>query len=176
MPPLTDQLDLERLGLKPGGGSRFDIRVRVGAFIFGAQRYELADDPVEVLVDVTRTTSGYVIRARCEAELEGPCMRCADDFALPLKIDQSEIHEPRIGSDLASDYVEGTNFDIAAFVRDAIGLALPPSISGRIDQQSGGCVDCGRGPDQLQELGLTVVEAVEHEPDPRWAKLRELEL
>jgi uncharacterized protein len=179
MPPITDQLDLGHLGLKPGGGTRFETAVRVGAFVFGAQRYELADDPVIVLVDVSRTTTGYVIRARTEVELEGPCMRCSDDFALPLAVDQSEIHEPTLDPELASDYVtEGKFFDLTAFVRDAVGLTIPASVSGRLDEADG-CRDCGRSREQLLQIGVVTAEAEPepaNEPDPRWAKLRELEL
>ncbi|MBI5310801.1 MAG: DUF177 domain-containing protein [Actinobacteria bacterium] len=183
MPPLTDQLDLDRMGLKPGGGSRFEIAVRVGEFVFGHQHYSLADDPLPVLVDASRTTSGFVVRVRAKPQIEGPCMRCSDDFGLALKIDHSEVHEPALDGELASDYVEeGKLLNVAALVRDAVGLALPPSISGPLDEH-GQCTACDRTHEQLLELGVAGEQDVaeleqreQHAPDPRWAKLRELEL
>lgn len=183
MPPVSDQLDLEHLGLKPGGGTRFETSVRVGDFTFSGQHYSLADDPLLVLIDASRTTSGYVMRARAKPEVEGPCMRCSDDFGLQLKIDHSEVHEPGLDDELASEYVEDGKLDLAALVRDAVGLALPPSISGPLDE-SGACTTCDRTHEQLFQLGIVgeheALEAGEpdreREPDPRWAKLRELEL
>lgn len=183
MPPVSDQLDLEHLGLKPGGGTRFETAVRVGEFIFSGQRYALTADPLLVLVDASRTTSGYVVRVRAKPEVNGPCMRCSDDFALSLKIDHSEVHEPGIDTELASEYVEDGKLDLAALVHDAVGLALPPSISGPLDD-SGDCTACDRTHDQLQLLGVIGedeatdddVAGGEHQPDPRWEKLRELEL
>ncbi|MFY9265434.1 MAG: YceD family protein [Solirubrobacterales bacterium] len=181
MPPITDQLDLGRLGLKAGGGTRFETAVRVGAFEFGEQRYALADDPVIVTVDVSRTTSGYVVRLRCTAEIEGPCMRCYDDFALVVPIDHSEIHEPHLDEDMASEYVDDGKLDVSGVLRDAIGLALPTSISGPIGSD-GRCGACNRSEPELAALGIVAeLKAVdrleaESEPDPRWAKLRELDL
>lgn len=182
MPPISDQLDLARLGLQPGGGTRFEAAVRVGDFFFGGQRYTLADDPLLVLIDASRTTSGYVVRVRAKPEIEGPCMRCSDDFGLPLKIDHAEVHEPSLDADLASVYVTGNDLDLAALVRDAVGLALPVSISGPLDE-NGHCGACDRTRAQLSRLGVIGEDAAgaaetedQHEPDPRWAKLRELEL
>jgi uncharacterized protein len=182
MPPISDQLDLARLGLKPGGGKRFEVAVRVGEFIFGGQRYVLTDDPLPVLIAASRTTTGYVVRVRAKPEIEGPCMRCSDDFGLALKIDHSELHEPSLDDDLASVYVTGNDLDLAALVRDAVSLALPPSISGPLDA-NGDCRACDRTREQLSILGVVGEDELgaaepedQHEPDPRWAKLRELEL
>lgn len=173
MAQITDTVDLGTLGLKPGGGTRFDVRVPVGEFVFGEQRYELAEDPIQVTLDFTRTTSGYVIRARATDSLNGPCMRCYGDYSLPLAIDHSEIHEPHLEE--PSDYVTGTEADIAGIVRDAVGLSLPTSISSPVDE-SGVCIYCDNSADQLAKARETDSAAEEPEPDPRWAKLRELEL
>lgn len=183
MPAITDQLDLDRLGLKPGGGTRFETAVRVGGFVFGAQRYELTLDPLPVLIDASRTSSGYVVRVRSKFAVKGPCMRCSDDFSLDLKIDHSEVHEPSLDDELASDYVTGDDMDLASLVHDAVGLALPTSIAGRLDDE-GNCESCDRTHRQLLELGVSDEDEAggeidgegPREPDPRWAKLRELEL
>lgn len=175
MAPLTDIVDLGQLGLKPGGGIRFEAAVPVGPFIFGEQRYELSDDPVPVNVEVTRTSSGNVIRVRLTDSLEGPCMRCYGDYSMPLSIDHSEVHEPTLDPELGSDYVEGQQLDLAQLVRDAISLSLPTSISSPVDED-GVCIYCERSAEQLAKLSDADSAAEEEQLDPRWAKLRELEL
>ncbi len=168
----TDTIDLERLGMKSGGGWHGEVLVTPHAFVFGDQRYEPAGAPLPVQVSVSRTTTGYVVHLRFEATIEGPCMRCFDDQPFTVRIDQNEVHEPQL--ELASDYVGEEGFDIAGFAHDAIGLALPQTMSGELDAD-GGCRLCRRTSGQLRELG--VGEPDEHEElDPRWAKLRELEL
>jgi uncharacterized protein len=175
MTPVTDIVDLGQLGLKPGGGIRMEALVPVGEFVFGEQRYLLSKDPVAITLDISRTSSGYVIRVRTKNSLDGPCMRCYGDFSLPLSIDHSEVHEPHLDSDLASDYVSGQELDLAALVRDAVGLSLPVSISSPVDE-NGVCTDCEQSAEQLAKLRDSEPEAEEPQLDPRWAKLRELEL
>jgi uncharacterized metal-binding protein YceD (DUF177 family) len=175
MAPLTDIVDLGQLGLKPGGGIRFEAAVPVGDFKFSDQRYSLSDDPVPVTVDVTRTSSGNVIRVRLTDSINGPCMRCFGDYSMPLAIDHSEIHEPHLDEDLASEYVEGLELDLAGLVRDAIGLALPTSISSPVDE-NGVCIYCEHSEEQLAKLRDSEPADEEPQLDPRWAKLRELEL
>jgi uncharacterized metal-binding protein YceD (DUF177 family) len=174
MAPLTDIVDLGQLGLKPGGGIRFEAAVPVGDFKFSDQRYKLADDPVPVTVDVTRTSSGNVIRVRLTDSLEGPCMRCYGAYSMPLSIDQSEVHEPALDEELASDYVQGNELDLAQMVRDAISLALPTSISSPVDE-NGICIYCESPAEQLAKARDSDADEGQ-ELDPRWAKLRELEL
>jgi uncharacterized protein len=175
MPPLSDIIDLGDLGLKPGGGIRFDALVPVGDFVFGGQKYTLTEDPATVTIDVSRTSSGYVIRLRAEDSLEGPCMRCYGDYKMPLTIDHSEVHEPHLDSDLASEYIKGNDVDLSWLVHDAIGLALPTSISSPVDDD-GFCTECTDSRERLAHLVAEEPEEQEKEPDPRWAKLRELEL
>lgn len=174
MPPISTTVDLGELGLKPGGGVRFDAAVPVGEFVFGAQNYALADDPALVTIDVSRTSSGYVIRVRGSHDLEGPCMRCYGDFSLLVKVDHKEVHEPYLDVELASEYVEGNELNLEALVRDAIGLMLPTSISSPIDE-NGHCTDCTDAKRQLTHLVDETPPETEKEPDPRWEKLRELE-
>lgn len=175
MTPVTDIVDLGQLGLKPGGGIRMEALVPVGEFIFGAQPYRLSKDPVAITLDISRTSSGFVMRVRTNNSLEGPCMRCYGDFSMPLSIDHSEVHEPHLDAELASDYVTGQDLDLAALVRDAVGLSLPVSISSPVDE-NGVCTECEQSAEQLAKLRDSEPQVEEPEPDPRWAKLRELEL
>lgn len=172
---MTDIVDLGQLGLKPGGAIRFDALVPVGEFVFGAQRYALRTDPAPVTVDVSRTSSGSVIRVRTSNALQGPCMRCYGDYTMEVTIDHREVHEPHLDEELASDYVKEQDLDLAALVRDAIGLSLPVSISSPVDE-NGVCTECEQSADQLAKLRDSEPEPDEPQPDPRWAKLRELEL
>jgi uncharacterized metal-binding protein YceD (DUF177 family) len=177
MPALTDIVDLGKLGLAPGGAKHLDLRVAVGKFVFGDQDYLLGEDPAPVGVDITRTISGNVIRVRLETTINGPCMRCFGDLSLPIEVDHSEVHEPRIEPELASEYVDGLELDLAGLVRDATALALPATIASPVDE-SGVCTQCERSAERLAKL----VEdgpgdgGESAQPDPRWAKLRELEL
>jgi uncharacterized protein len=168
----TDTIDLEHLGLKQGGGWHGDVLVAAQPFVFGDQRYEPADALLPVRLAVSRTTSGYVVHARFEATLEGPCMRCFDDQPFSVAVDQNEVHEPQL--ELASEYATDSSFDLAGFVHDTIGLALPQTMSGELDG-SGGCKLCGRTRAELRQIGIDD-RPEDDEIDPRWAKLRELEL
>lgn len=172
MPQVIDNFDLGSLHLKPGGGTRFDALVPVGDYTFGEQRYELGTDPLPVTIDVSRTSHGYVLRLRAKNTLNGPCMRCYGDYSMPLDVDHSEIHEPHLEE--PSEYVEVNDVDLAGLVHDAIGLILPTSISSPVDE-NGICTDCENAPEQLSKLRDSE-PAEEPELDPRWAKLRELDL
>jgi uncharacterized protein len=79
-------------------------------------------------------------------------------------VDQPSTDE----EELASPYVDGDELDVAAWAHDAIALALPQAILCREDC-AGLCPECG--------IPLNDIEGEhthEREPDPRWAKLREL--
>jgi uncharacterized metal-binding protein YceD (DUF177 family) len=102
-------------------------------------------------------------------------MRCFGDYSLPLAIDHSEVHEPLLEDDLASEYVDGQDLDLAGLVRDAIGLSLPTSISSPTDE-NGVCIYCQNSAEQLAKLSDSVEGSEEPQLDARWAKLRELEL
>jgi uncharacterized metal-binding protein YceD (DUF177 family) len=102
-------------------------------------------------------------------------MRCYGDYTMPLTIDHKEVHEPHLDEELASDYVTEQDLDLAALVRDALGLSIPTSISSPVDE-NGVCTECEQSAEQLAKLRDSEPEAVEPQLDPRWAKLRELEL
>lgn len=172
---LAGSIDLGQLGLTPGGGFGAELDVVVEPFSFGGQDYLVAESPLPVRVDVSRTGTGYVTRARSEATLRGPCMRCFDAIPLAVTIDARDVHEPAIAPEMASDYVDDADvFDLASFVRDTIGLALPATMSGELDD-AGGCRLCGRDRGELAEMGVGERPGA-GEPDPRWAKLKELKI
>ncbi len=165
----TEIFDVDRLGLSSGEGRRFELSVPVSAFEFGGQRYELPDGVVDALLNVDHMTSGYSLRLRFDAELEGPCMRCLEDAGQVLHVDAREVDQPGGGDDLRSPYLEEGRLDLTAWARDALALALPTQIVCR-EECRGLCSVCG------QNLNEEPGHAHEAEPDPRWAALRELKL
>jgi len=170
MPLLTDTLDLGRMQLVSGEGRRFDLHVHLQPFAFGDDHYPVAPDPIAVRMDISRTThSGYALRLRFGAALEGPCMRCLGPAAPAVEVDAREVDQPGGGEDLDSPYVDGDDvLDVARWARDALALALPAQILCREDCL-GLCAECGAdlnnaGPEHHHDKA----------PDPRWAKLSEL--
>lgn len=171
MRPRADTFDLAALRLSAGEGRSLELSQPVEPFELGGQRYAVTPDPVPLRLDVSRTThSGWALRLRFEVALEGPCMRCLEPAAPRFAIDVREFDQPGGGEELESPYVEEQQLDVAAWTRDALALALPAGLLCREDC-AGLCPVCG---ENLNHAGPE--HGHEAEPDPRWAKLRELEL
>jgi len=165
----TDIFDLGRLGLHSGEGRRLDVRVTLDPLEFGGQRYESVERSVPVRLDVSRTVGGYALHLTFTVQLEGPCMRCLEAALPSISVDAREVDQPDDGGDeLSSPYVNGDELDLRAWARDALALALPAQIVCSEDCL-GLCPICG---ENLNEAGPQ--HEHEAEPDPRWAKLREL--
>jgi uncharacterized protein len=165
----TDIFDIGRLGFSSGDGRRLELEVSVAPFDFGGQRYEVPGGAVGATVDVSHTTTGYSLRLRFHAALEGPCMRCLEEAARTITVDAREVDQPGGGEDLSSPYLEDEQLDLRAWSRDALSLALPTQIVCR-EECLGLCSVCG------ENLNRSPEHAHEREPDPRWAALRELKL
>ena len=166
----TEILDLGWLMLGSGEGRQLLLEVPVAGFDFGGQRYGVRDGFVDARLDVDHTTTGYSLRVRFEAALEGPCMRCLDPAEQAVAVDLREVDQPGGGEELSSPYVEGEDLDVSAWVRDGLALALPTQIVCSEDCL-GLCTICG---ENLNTAGAD--HAHESEPDPRWAALRGLKL
>jgi uncharacterized protein len=171
MAQYADTFDLETLHLHPGEGRRVDARVRLAPFELGGQPYSVESSGVEAQLDVSRTVSGYALRLRFDAQLEGACMRCMADASPIVPVDAREIEQPGEAEELHSPYVSGETVELARWAHDALVLALPTRILCREDCR-GLCGVCG--------ADLNAIEPGEHRHedagDPRWAKLRELKL
>jgi uncharacterized protein len=171
MPPRADTFDLAALRMTAGEGRSIELAQPIQPFDLAGQHYEVTPSPVPLRLDVSRTThSGWALRLRFEAALEGPCMRCLEPAAARFAIDAREFDQPDSGEELDSPYVVEQEIDVAAWARDALALAFPAQLLCRRDC-AGLCPVCG---ENLNEAGPD--HAHESEPDPRWAKLRELEL
>lgn len=166
----TDILDIGRLGLSSGEGRRLELEVAVEDFDFGGQRYAVPGGSVNAMLDVSHTTTGYSLRLRFDAALEGPCMRCLEDAGREVDVDAREVDQPGGGEELDSPYLEEEQLDVRGWARDALALALPTQIICR-EECLGLCSVCG---ENLNRAGPE--HAHEREPDPRWAALRELKL
>jgi uncharacterized protein len=164
----TDSFDLATLGLASGEGRRLTLAVAPGSFDFGGTSYAVQPEQVEATIDVSRTThGGYALRLRFAAGLTGPCMRCLEPAEPKIAIDAREVDQPGGGEELRSPYFKGEELDVAAWARDAYALALPAQVVCREDC-AGLCPECGANLNEQPD------HAHEREPDPRWAKLREL--
>jgi uncharacterized protein len=165
----TDVFDLGRLRFTAGQGRRLDLHVQVDDLVLSGQRYPVTPSPLPAVLDVSRMTGGgWSLRLRFTATASGPCMRCLEEAAPAFAVDAREVDRPGGGDELDSPYVSAdAQLDLRAWARDALALALPAQIVCRPDC-AGLCPTCGA------DLNHDPDHAHEREPDPRWAKLREL--
>lgn len=170
MPALADSFDLGRLQLSAGEGRRLDLAAGHDPLELSGERYDVAPGRIPVRLDVSRMThGGYALRLRFEAAVEGPCMRCLQAAGPSVAVDAREVDQAGGGDELDSPYVTEGVLDLRAWVRDALALALPAKLL--CDAACAGlCAVCGA------DLNRDPAHAHEREPDPRWAKLRELRL
>ncbi len=169
MPAPFNTIDLATLTLKPGEGRRLELALVPEPLSLAGEGYDFGPDPVAGRLDVSRTSSGHAMRLTLGATLHGRCMRCLTPAEFDVEVDSREVDQPSTDEEeLASPYVDGDELDIAAWAHDAIALALPQKVVCRPDC-AGLCPECG--------ISLNDNEGEhthESEPDPRWAKLREL--
>src|SRR4051794_28941457 len=133
MPQRTDLFDLARLGITSGEGRRLDLFVRVAPFDYGGSKNAVVAELVPVRLGVSPTTgSGWALRLRFSAALEGPCMRCLEPASPSFDADAYEVHQPGGGEELTSPYI-GDELDLEAWARDALALALPAQLTCRDD-------------------------------------------
>jgi len=171
MTATADEFDLGGLRLSVGEGRRLELSVRIDPLDLGGERYVLEPERVPVQLEVSRMTgSGYALRLRLQATLEGSCMRCLKKASSEVEVEAREVDRPGGGEELESPYVDGEKLDLAAWARDAFALAAPLKVLCKIDC-AGLCTVCAA---DLNETGPE--HHHEQERDPRWAKLNELKL
>jgi len=164
-------IDLARLSLSHGEGRRLEVPVALEPLELGGQAY-VSPDSVPVRLDVSRPSGGYAFRLRFPVRIEGPCMRCLGDAVLEAEVDAREVaQEHTDDEELLSPYVVDDELDLGRWAHDAAVLTIPTRFLCRPDC-AGLCAVCG------ESLNDSDPQAHQHEatPDPRWAKLRELEI
>jgi uncharacterized protein len=165
--------DFELAGLKlsAGEGRRLELEVPIEPLMLAGEPYAAAPARVPVTLDVSRMMGGgYALRLYFQAALEGPCMRCLKQAAPIVEVSSREVDRPGGGEELDSPYIHDETLDLATWARDAFALAAPVKVLCREDC-AGLCPVCAA---DLNETGPS--HQHEAEPDPRWAKLRELKL
>ncbi len=172
MAQATTIIDLARLSLSHGEGSRLELPVRLEPLELAGQTYAAVPESVPVRLDVSRPSGGYAFRLRFPLRIEGPCMRCLEDAAMEAEADAREVaHEDTDDEELRSPYVSDDELDLGRWAHDAAVLAIPTQFLCREDC-AGLCPTCG------EPLNDADPEDHKHEQttDPRWAKLQELKL
>jgi uncharacterized protein len=171
MAPPTHDFDLAGLRLSAGEGRRLELEVPIEPLTLGSERYEAEPSQVPVELTVSRMAGGgYALRIGFAAAVAGPCMRCLKPASPVIEVEAREVDRPGEGEELESPYVRDETLDLAAWARDAFALAMPAKVLCREDC-AGLCPICAA---DLNEAGPE--HHHEAEPDPRWAKLRELKL
>ena len=166
------KVDLDHLALSSGEGRKLELRIGLDPIELGSQTYRPEGDGVDAVLDISRTTTGYALRLRFEAVLDGPCVRCLTESQHRIEIDTREVDQAGAADEeLRSPYMSDGILAIGRWAMDAVVLALPAQPVCREDC-AGLCPVCG---ESLNDAG-TDGHDHEVEPDPRWEKLRELKL
>jgi uncharacterized protein len=163
-------IDLDGLALRSGESERIDLDLEPAPAVAAGAELAFESTPIGARIDVSRTTSGWALRLRAELVVAATCARCLGPARLQLAIDAREVEQGEADDpDLRSPYVADGLLEPTHWLHDAIVLALPEQILCRPDC-AGLCAVCG--------VSLNEVDPATHvherEPDPRFAKLREL--
>jgi uncharacterized protein len=171
-----DSVDLAALRLSAGEGRRLQCQAGIEPLLLSGERYAAEPSRISVALEVSRMMGGgYALRLSFTAAVVGPCMRCLKPAAPIVEVEAREVDRPIArgldGADeLDSPYVQEETLQLSAWVRDAFALAMPVKVLCREDCR-GLCPVCAA---DLNEAPPE--HRHESEPDPRWAKLSELEL
>jgi uncharacterized protein len=165
-------IDLARLSLTHGQGARLDLSVPLEQLELGGQTYAPQGQSAKARIDISRPSNGYAFRLRFPLRVEGPCMRCLEDAVVETEVDAREVDQSNTDDEeLRSPYVVDDELELGRWAHDAAILALPTQILCLLDC-AGLCPVCGET--------LNDADPADHMHgsggDPRWAKLKELEL
>ncbi|MGN6254111.1 MAG: YceD family protein [Solirubrobacterales bacterium] len=165
----TTIIDLSRLSLAHGEGTRLDVPVALEPFELGGEAYEANPPAPTARLDVSRHSNGFAFRLAFPVHLEGPCMRCLEPGQLDLDVEAREVSQNGTEDlELTSPYVGDDELDLGRWAHDAAMLALPSRFLCRPDC-AGLCPVCGESLNDNPH---------EHEQatDSRWAALKDLKL
>lgn len=167
-----ETIDLDALALRSGQAEVVEMTLQPAPPVIGGEPLEPDDPRVTARVDVSRTTSGYALRLRLDTALHGECTSCLGSAHWEIAIDAREVDQTSENDpELLSPYVSDGVLDVGSWAHDAITLALPERLLCKPDCL-GLCEVCGVN---LNEVGPPGSHTHERPPDPRFAKLRDLE-
>ena len=131
---------------------------------FAGQQYAVAGRRAPAILDVAHTTTGYSLRLRYEARLDGPACAASESAGRTVRVDAREVDQPGGGDELDSPYLEEEQLDLKAWARDAGAgaAAVPDRLPGRVQ---GALLD-------LRENLNTAGPEHRHEREPDRAGLR----
>jgi len=164
--------DLRNVRVRSGEEHREAVEVAIAPVELGGERYVAVPEEAPAELAVTRASTGWVFELRFGVRLHGPCVRCLADAVVEERLSLREYQATSPDSDeLTTPYLVENRLDLSAWARDALVLALPAQIVCREDCL-GLCPVCG------ENLNESDPQAHRHEAvgDPRWSKLRDLEL
>ncbi len=164
-------LDIDTLHLRSGDGRRIDAEIPVEPLTLAGQRYVVDGGAVDGRLDISRTVSGFALRLRFDAQLDGTCMRCMSEARPHVAVDIREVDQPGDDEELHSPYLDGPLLHLADWAHDALALATPAKVLCREDCR-GLCTVCGGNLNDEDPEDHRHQESI----DPRWAKLGELKL
>ena len=90
---------VRRLRLRAGEEHREVVPVTLEPLVFGGQTYAATPAQIPAELVVQRATTGDLFRLTFRTTLEGPCMRCLVDAAVPIEVDAQEYEARDPGAD-----------------------------------------------------------------------------
>ncbi len=167
--------DVRTLGRQPGSARTETRLVPAPADLHVALARVPTGADVKLTVRLDMMSDGVLVTAEATAPVAGECARCLEPVASSVDVSFRELYEnddPAIRAEAEDDrrFLNGDLLDLEPALRDAMVLALPLAPLCRSDCE-GLCPECGV---RLDEAG----PAHDHGPgiDPRWARLRQLDI
>ena len=165
-------IDLDSYALRSGQGKVVETNVAPDPPVRNGEPLSFDEAVIPVRVDISRTTSGYALRLRLQTTVTGTCMNCLSPAPSDLAIDAREVDQASESDpELLSPYVDEAVLDVGSWAHDAIVLELPERLLCKPDCL-GLCEECGTN---LNEVDPPGSHTHERAPDPRFAKLRDLQ-
>jgi uncharacterized protein len=162
-------------------GTTRAVSAEVGRDAFGTDPWGPADeavvDPIRLELHLDSVVEGILVRGGIEVSLSLPCARCLEPQAADRTLEVAELFQDPAKREAGEEVDPGyellddrTAIDLSTLVRDAIVIDLPSRVLCRDDCQ-GLCPVCG-----VDRNVAPCGHGDEPEPDPRWAKLADLDL
>jgi uncharacterized protein len=158
-------LDTRELGRRPGTSQRVHRSLPAPEGMQVGLSHVEAGLPVETDLLLEAVMEGVLVTLRASVPYLAECARCLDEVDGVLDVDAQELFvHPGQDVDEDTPVLDHELLDLEPVLRDAVVLALPPTVLCRPDCP-GLCPDCGarlaEHPDHSHAAPL----------DPRWAAL-----